>query len=498
MVESIEPGEPEASVEVARRETEHGELVLRERRPADGPTSLELRANGVFVMDTLEVASERALASAALDAVADPRAVAVAGLGLGFTMHEVLADSRVERCAVVEIEQALVDWMRDGTVPHGPALLADERVSVVVADIAVAVAEARPESYDLLLLDVDNGPDHLVHQANAALYRGPFLTARARAAAAGRRGGGVVVGAVARARRDPARRVRPGRGARARRPAPRTGRDVLAVRGPQGVADVTGGSYVALGSSMAAGPGIPPRAPDSPRLAMRSARNYPHLVADELGLDLVDVTYSGATTAHVLREEQNGAPPQVTALRGDEELVTITIGGNDVWYVPGLYAASLPRPLRLVPVVGRGLRSAVDREQRDRSLVEVAASLREVGTTVRAACPEARVLFVDYLTLLPPAGTRAFPLRAGDVDVFRHVAQQLERITAEAAAETGCELVRAAAASREHHAWSRDPWTVAATLPLPGRPLAYHPNAWGMRQVADLVVAHMAQENSSR
>jgi spermidine synthase len=163
-------------VEVARRETAHGELVLRERRPADGPTSLELRANGVFVMDTLEVASERALAHAALAVVDDPRAVVVAGLGLGFTMHEVLADSRVERCSVVEIEQALVDWMRDGTVPHGPALLADQRVTVVVADVAVAVAEARPESYDLVLLDVDNGPAHLVHQANAALYERPFLT----------------------------------------------------------------------------------------------------------------------------------------------------------------------------------------------------------------------------------------------------------------------------------------------------------------------------------
>ncbi len=260
--------------------------------------------------------------------------------------------------------------------------------------------------------------------------------------------------------------------------------------------------YVALGSSMAAGPGIPPRAPGSPRLAMRSARNYPHLVADELGLDLVDVTYSGATTAHVLRDEQNGAPPQVTALRGDETLVTVTIGGNDVLYVPGMYAASLPRPLRLVPVVGRGLRSAVDVEQRDRSLAEVAASLREVGTTVRASCPDARVLFVDYLTLLPPSGTRAFPLRAADADLFRHVADELERVTAEAAAETGCELVGAAAASREHHAWSDDAWTVAATLPIPGRPLAYHPNAWGMRQVADLVVAHLAEDraqaNSSR
>ena len=45
----------------------------------------------------------------------------VGGLGLGFTMHAVLADVRVEKVVVVEIEGALIDWMRDGTVPHGPA-----------------------------------------------------------------------------------------------------------------------------------------------------------------------------------------------------------------------------------------------------------------------------------------------------------------------------------------------------------------------------------------
>ena len=163
-------------VEVARAESERGELVLRERRPVDGgPTSLELRANGVFVMDTVEVSSERAMAQAALAAVEEPRAVVVGGLGLGYTMHEVLADSRVEKCAVVEIEPALVDWMRAGLVPEGPALLADERVTVVVADVAAALAEAREASYDLVLLDVDNGPGYLVHAANAALYEPPAL-----------------------------------------------------------------------------------------------------------------------------------------------------------------------------------------------------------------------------------------------------------------------------------------------------------------------------------
>jgi hypothetical protein len=55
--------------------------------------------------------------------------------------------------------------------------------------------------------------------------------------------------------------------------------------------------YVALGSSMASGPGIRPRAAGAPWSSGRSARNYPHLIAERLGLDLVDVTFSGATTA---------------------------------------------------------------------------------------------------------------------------------------------------------------------------------------------------------
>ena len=183
-------------VEVARAESDRGELVLRERRPDEGPTALELRVNGVFVMDTQEVWTERALARAALELVEEPRAVVVAGLGLGFTMHQVLADSRVEKCAVVEIEEALVRWMRDGTIPHGPSLLADRRVVVVVADIAEAIAEARPASYDLILLDVDNGPGYLVHDTNEALYLAPFLT---RAREVLRPGGALVVWSAAEA-----------------------------------------------------------------------------------------------------------------------------------------------------------------------------------------------------------------------------------------------------------------------------------------------------------
>jgi spermidine synthase len=185
--------------EVARASSPRGEVVLRERHDDDaGPVVLELRVNGVFVMDTRETSSEQAMARVALAQVAEPRAVLVGGLGLGYTAHAVLADRRVERLVVVEVEDAVVGWLRDGTVPHGPALLADERLHVVTADIREAVSEALPASYDLVLLDVDNGPGHLVHDANAEVYGGGFLHTLA---AVVRPGGAVVVWSAAQSPR---------------------------------------------------------------------------------------------------------------------------------------------------------------------------------------------------------------------------------------------------------------------------------------------------------
>ena len=257
------------------------------------------------------------------------------------------------------------------------------------------------------------------------------------------------------------------------------------------------GRYVALGSSMAAGPGITPHVNGAPFLAFRSARNYPHLLAEFLGLDLVDVTYVGATTDNVLAEKQNGTPPQVTVLNGSESLVTVTIGDNDVGYVPLLTAAYLPHPIRSMPIIGGRLRDLRDLYARNRALAKVAEALIEVGHTLRQLAPVARIIFVDYLTLLPPPGVDAPPLSGSDADLGRHVAETLERHTAEAAAATGCEIVRAGAASRSHHAWSPDPWTTKGAVPLPGRPFPFHPNAAGMRAVAELVVAQVCKPSPS-
>ena len=159
---------------LARAQSPRGEVVLRRIR-RDGRPVIELRVNGVFVMDDLETTSERALASQSLARCGSPRRVLIGGLGLGFTLEELLTDKRVERVTVVEIEPAVAGWMADGTVHHGPPLLADPRVEVVIDDVAVVISSSGSAAYDLILLDVDNGPAYLVHESNAGLYRAEFL-----------------------------------------------------------------------------------------------------------------------------------------------------------------------------------------------------------------------------------------------------------------------------------------------------------------------------------
>ncbi len=166
-------GAAEGIVGIARADTPDGEVALRRR---DGV--LELIVNGAFAMDSLEVSTEVRLASEALDRHTTPRRVLIGGLGLGFTTRAVLADSRVEFVEVVERAEPLVKWARAGLVPE-LADLEGERCHFLVGDIAeVFLGRAGSAGgWDLVLLDVDNGPGFLIHEGNARLYGVPLLRA---------------------------------------------------------------------------------------------------------------------------------------------------------------------------------------------------------------------------------------------------------------------------------------------------------------------------------
>jgi spermidine synthase len=151
-----------------------GELVLRTRPGAGrgGTDVYELIVDGTFAMDTVEVSTELRLASETLRRLPgrDWRLV-VGGLGLGFTLRELLSDQRVARVDVVELEPALVRWVRAGLVRPALGVLDDARAHVTTGDIAAYLDALEPGSVDAILLDVDNGPDFLVHQSNSSLYQ---------------------------------------------------------------------------------------------------------------------------------------------------------------------------------------------------------------------------------------------------------------------------------------------------------------------------------------
>lgn len=163
---------------VAAATTPRGEIALRERLDTDGSVVHELIVAGVFAMDTVDTTTESTLAVRALTEVEDPRRVLVGGLGLGFTAWQVLKDPRVREVHVVEIEEDLVQWARLGLTPTLGVLARHPRVTLHAQDVAIVLAgdeSAAQGPWDLVLLDVDNGPSFLVHEGNARLYSTPGL-----------------------------------------------------------------------------------------------------------------------------------------------------------------------------------------------------------------------------------------------------------------------------------------------------------------------------------
>ncbi len=260
-----------------------------------------------------------------------------------------------------------------------------------------------------------------------------------------------------------------------------------------------GSEYVALGSSFASGPGVPSTIDP---FCARSSGNYAHLLAGALQLHLTDATCGGATSANVTSTPQTlliggQRAPQISSVAANTDLVTITIGGNDVNYIGDLLRNSCSAPNNApVPVVFKALCAPPDPAATERALAEVEANLVSLAQAVRAKAPAARIVFVDYATILPQDARpcAALPLTTAQIKYSLQVALRLQLATKHAAQATGTELVELSKASRGHDVCSADPWVTGwgfAPDFLFGGAVPYHPNAAGMSAAADLLAEHL-------
>ena len=199
--------------------------------------------------------------------------------------------------------------------------------------------------------------------------------------------------------------------------------------------------------------------------------------------------FSGAVTQDILAAAAAGRPAQIDAVTPETKLVTLTGGGNDVGWAPRILLSSLPRPVRAIPPVRRRLDSYADPDLTEQRFGTLRDNLLKIAAEVRRRAPESPLVFVDYLTVLPPDGTTATGVLPADVAEWgRAVARRLSGITRDVAAQSGSIFVAASAASADHHAWSATPWTRRFHFSLRGG-APYHPNAAGMAAVAELVAA---------
>ena len=136
-------------------------------------------SGGGELMSTRKHGSEDALGSLPCKRLRHPEAarVLIGGLGMGFTLAAVLkiVGPRAE-VTVAELIPEVVDWNRGPLGERSGRPLNDPRTRVHVGDVA-KLLRGKKACFDVIALDVDNGPEGLTRSTNDWLYSEPGILA---------------------------------------------------------------------------------------------------------------------------------------------------------------------------------------------------------------------------------------------------------------------------------------------------------------------------------
>lgn len=199
-------------------------------------------------------------------------------------------------------------------------------------------------------------------------------------------------------------------------------------------------TYVALGDSYAAMGSTEART-TGPEYCLRSVDNYPGQVLEDARVTGHDVTCQGAVTADLLQPRHAGEqtiPAQVDALGPDTDVVSLSIGGNDIGFgdIAGCFLSAMQ--------AGRPSDCATTWQQPvgDR-LDQLPERLDEVYAAIDERSGGARVITTGYLPLLAPDDdcVEVDVLSPGDRAWVVALTGQINHTVAEAAERHGAEMV---------------------------------------------------------
>ncbi len=131
-----------------------------------------IKINGLDLMHSRQYESELELARLGCAHLIGSKkpSVLIGGLGLGYTLRQVLDMLSPHAQVVVgELLSAVVEWNREFLGELNGQLLEDERVDLKTGDIVELISRSR-SSFDAILLDIDNGPGAMTDSGNRRLY----------------------------------------------------------------------------------------------------------------------------------------------------------------------------------------------------------------------------------------------------------------------------------------------------------------------------------------
>jgi len=131
-----------------------------------------IKINGQDLMHSRQHESELELARLGCAHLAGSNApsILIGGLGLGYTLRQVLDIlSPHARVVVCELLSAVVEWNREFLGELNGQPLGDERVDIKTGDIVELISRSKSR-FDAILLDIDNGPSAITNSGNHRLY----------------------------------------------------------------------------------------------------------------------------------------------------------------------------------------------------------------------------------------------------------------------------------------------------------------------------------------
>ena len=145
-----------------------GELCLYQRATE---FSIKIKGGGEL-MNSRVHGSEDALAEQTCARLvhSDKPRLLIGGLGMGFTLAAALQHAGTHaQIMVAELVPAVVTWNKGPLGECAGHPLQDPRVTVSETDVAQLITTGQ-QTYDAILLDVDNGPEGLTRKENDWLY----------------------------------------------------------------------------------------------------------------------------------------------------------------------------------------------------------------------------------------------------------------------------------------------------------------------------------------